>query len=131
MLVLLNKQIKQIIDYCENNPSIEVCGILAGNNAQVKKVLFITNQYDSPTRFFMEPIELLQAFYWMDEQKMELLGIFHSHPNGPEIPSMTDIKEFNYPGVESVIVTPKNGNWELFPYIIEDQSFKLSKIISC
>jgi proteasome lid subunit RPN8/RPN11 len=130
MLILDNKQIKQIIDYCKSNPSIEVCGILVGNNAQVKKIFFITNKYDSPTRFFMEPTELLQAFNWMDEQKMELLGIFHSHPNGPETPSITDIKEFNYPGIESVIVTPKKGNWKLFPYIIEGQSYILSKIIS-
>lgn len=131
MLILLNQHIKQIIDYCENNPSIEVCGILVGNDSQVKKVLFIANQYNSPTRFFMEPTELLQAFNWMDEQKMELLGIFHSHPNGPETPSMTDIKEFNYPGVESVIATPRKGIWELFPYIIEGQKFKHSKIILC
>jgi proteasome lid subunit RPN8/RPN11 len=131
MLILLNQHIKQIIDYCENNPLIEVCGILVGNDSQVKKVLFIANQYDSPTRFFMEPTELLHAFTWMDEQKMELLGIFHSHPNGPETPSMTDIKEFNYPGVESVIATPRKGIWELFPYIIEGQKFKRSKIISC
>jgi len=130
MLILLNEQIKQIIDYCKNNSSIEVCGILAGNDARVKKVLYITNQFDSPTRFFMEPTELLQAFIWMDEQKIELLGIFHSHPNGPEIPSKTDVMEFNYPGVESVIVTPRNGNWELFPYIIDGQNFKLSKIFS-
>ncbi len=130
MLILLNEQIQQIIDYCKNNSSIEVCGILAGNDARVKKVLYITNQYDSPTRFFMEPTELLQAFIWMDEQKIELLGIFHSHPNGPEIPSKTDVMEFNYPGVESVIVTPRNGNWELFPYIIDGQNFKLSKIFS-
>jgi len=130
MLILLNEQIQQIIDYCKNNSSIEVCGILAGNDVRVKKVLYITNQYDSPTRFFMEPTELLQAFIWMDEQKIELLGIFHSHPNGPEIPSKTDVMEFNYPGVESVIVTPRNGNWELFPYIIDGQNFKLSKIFS-
>ena len=130
MLILLNEQIQQIIDYCKNNSSIEVCGILAGNDARVKKVLYITNQYDSTTRFFMEPTELLQAFIWMDEQKIELLGIFHSHPNGPEIPSKTDVMEFNYPGVESVIVTPRNGNWELFPYIIDGQNFKVSKIFS-
>jgi len=130
MLILLNEQIKQIIDYCKNNSSIEVCGILAGNDARVKKVLYITNQFDSPTRFFMEPVELLQAFIWMDDQKLELLGIFHSHPNGPEIPSMTDIIEFNYPGVESLIVTPRNGNWELFSYLINGQSFKRSKIYS-
>lgn len=130
MLIVLRKQIKQIVDYCESNPSIEVCGILAGSNGLVEKVLFITNQYNSPTRFFMEPTELLQALNWMDDQKKELLGIFHSHPNGPETPSMTDIKEFNYPGVESVIVTPRKGIWELFPYIIEGQSFKHSKIIA-
>jgi len=128
MLTLLTDQENQILEYCRVNSEIEVCGILVGYTAIVKKVFFIKNKYASPTRFFMEPTELLQAFNWMDQHEMELLGIFHSHPNGPKTPSITDIQEFYYPGIESIIVTPTNGKWKLFPYVIENKSYKLSKI---
>lgn len=120
----MNNHVQEIISYCQMNVPNEVCGLLIGKDTKVDYLIFITNQYHSPTRFFMEPIELLNAFNWMDEKNLELLGIFHSHPNGPDHPSKTDVIEFNYPGVSSVIIAKKFGRWVINAFDIKNQTFK-------
>ncbi len=81
---------------------LEACGLLAGRNGSVKKVLPVRNQAQSPVRFVMDPYEQLQAFEWIDSQELELVGIFHSHPAGPETVSATDIREAAYEVVHLV-----------------------------
>ncbi len=75
---------------------LEACGLLAGKNDQVEKVLLVRNQAQSPVRFVMDPYEQLEAFNWIESQNLDLLGIFHSHPAGPETASATDIAEAAY-----------------------------------
>ena len=123
MLNLLKSQWLEIIDYCVQELPNEACGLLAGKDFNIQKIFFISNQYKSPTRFLMEPLELLAAFNWMDDHNQDLLASFHSHPNGPNHPSVTDIKEFYYPGIESMIVFPDSDGWNLRSFKIENNSF--------
>jgi proteasome lid subunit RPN8/RPN11 len=44
----------------------------------------------------MDAQEQYNAFEWMDAHGLELVGIFHSHPSGPETASSTDIVEAAY-----------------------------------
>lgn len=75
---------------------LEACGLLAGKNDRVEKVLCVRNQAQSPVRFVMDPYEQLQSFSWIESHELDLLGIFHSHPTGPETASVTDIAEAAY-----------------------------------
>jgi len=59
-------------------------------------VILVRNQAQSPARFVMDPYEQLQAFDWIESNGLDLLGIFHSHPAGPETASVTDIAEAAY-----------------------------------
>ena len=67
-----------MLEYVQQHAPLECCGLLAGKNDQVEKVIFIRNQAESPVRFVMEPYEQLKAFDWMDSNGLDLLGIFHS-----------------------------------------------------
>jgi proteasome lid subunit RPN8/RPN11 len=49
---------------------------------------------------------------------LELVGIYHSHPNGPDHPSPTDIAENMYP-VAQIIWFRENGEWRARAYKIE------------
>jgi proteasome lid subunit RPN8/RPN11 len=69
-------------------------------------VLPVENELHSQVRFRMAPAEQLKAFYRLEEQKLELAAIYHSHPQGPVHPSATDLAEFAYPGVWMVILSP-------------------------
>ena len=103
----------------------EACGVLGGlpavsdEPAAAVLALPVENALHSRVRFRMEPSAQLQAFYALEEQGLELLAVFHSHPRGPEHPSPTDLAEFAYPGVLSLILFPRDGAaWQVRAYAI-------------
>jgi proteasome lid subunit RPN8/RPN11 len=67
----------------------------------------------------MDPLEQVQAFNWIDEHDLELLGIFHSHPTGPEYPSPTDIEEAAYE-VIYIIWSRAPVGWQAHGYRIQN-----------
>jgi proteasome lid subunit RPN8/RPN11 len=67
----------------------------------------------------MDPYEQLDAFEWIDSHALDLLGIFHSHPAGPETVSVTDIAEAAYEVVH-VIWSRTSGEWQARGFWIED-----------
>jgi len=99
---------QEMLDHIIQNLPLEACGLLAGKNDRVEKVLLVRNQVQSSARFVMDPYEQLQAFDWIDSNGLELLGIFHSHPAGPETASVTDIAEAAYEVVH--IIWSRNAN---------------------
>jgi len=121
-LSLTNEQLQQMIAHVDSQLPLEACGLLAGRGSSVESVLVVTNQAQSPVRYVMDPIEQLQAFEWIESQGLELLGIFHSHPTGPETVSATDIAEAAY-DVVHVIVSRANGAWLVRGFWIQDDTF--------
>ena len=75
---------------------LEACGLLAGKQDSVETVLRVRNADQSPVRFRMDAQEQYNAFEWIDAHGLDLVGIFHSHPSGPEIASPTDVAEAAY-----------------------------------
>lgn len=98
---------------------LEACGLLAGKGDSVEVVLMMRNAAQSPVRFRMDAQEQWQAFEWIEEQGLDLVGIFHSHPAGPETASVTDIAEAAYDVVQ-VIWARSNGVWAARGFWIED-----------
>ena len=123
-LKLPKRIVHQIIQYFIDHLPEESCGILAGQNDNVTNNIPITNQAHSPVRYYMEPIELFKALEFIDEEQLTLLAIYHSHPNGPGWPSETDIKEFLYPGVATIIGFTDNGEWHIKAFIIRGEKFE-------
>lgn len=107
-LIFSDDLLAQISEHSRNCLPAEGCGLIAGKGETALAFLPIANKLKSPSNFRMEPQEQLDAMLWMDSQGMELLAIFHTHPGGPEVPSSTDIAEFEYPGLASVIWTPSS-----------------------
>ena len=98
----------------------EVCGLAVGIEDRITKVFPITNSLHSPVRFEMDPEEQLKSFLWMEDQGLELLAIYHSHPHGPSVPSETDLAEFAYPGTIYIICAPGEEGWYLYGYEIQE-----------
>src|SRR5512142_3196031 len=109
-LILSHAQIDEMIHHIEAHAPLEACGLLAGKNDRVEKVIFVRNQAQSPVRFVMDPYEQLEAFEWIESHALDLVGIFHSHPAGPETASPTDIAEAAYEVVH-IIWSRRNGTW--------------------
>lgn len=122
-LSLTNEQLQQMIAHVDAHLPMEACGLLAGRGSSVESVLAVTNQAQSPVRYVMDPIEQLNAFEWIDSQGLDLIGIFHSHPTGPETVSPTDIAESAYDVVQ-VILARTNGTWHPRGFWIENGSYR-------
>ena len=108
-----------MLEYVEQNAPLESCGLLAGKNEQVEKVIFVHNQAQSPARFVMDPYDQLKAFDWIESNHLDLLGIFHSHPAGPETASVTDISEAAYEVVH-LIWSRNQNHWKVRGFWIEN-----------
>jgi len=118
-LALNKKQWDEMRSHVAQQIPLEACGLLAGKNDQVEKVLLVRNQAQSPVRFVMDPYEQLEAFNWIESQNLDLLGIFHSHPAGPETASATDIAEAVYE-VIYLIWSLSGDIWKARGFFIEN-----------
>lgn len=107
----------------------EACGLLGGIGNQVQSLFLITNQAHSPVRYFMDPVEMVKAFHWLDEHGQELIATYHSHPVGPDHPSETDLVEFMYPGTAMLIWSPGHAlRWQVKAFWIEDKKYREIKV---
>lgn len=111
VLILSPEQHEQMLEDVVKRAPEEACGLLAGKDNRVNLVISVTNELHSDIRFRMDPVEQLKAFQLFEEQGLDMLGIYHSHPNGPSIPSQTDITEAYYPDVIHLIWSPISGHW--------------------
>ena len=82
----------------------EACGMLGGPPGQVARVYCIENIYHSPVAYYMEPKAQVAAMIEIEEAGWEIVGIFHSHPAGPNVPSATDVAQAYYPEAVYVIL---------------------------
>jgi proteasome lid subunit RPN8/RPN11 len=106
-------------EYVASRVPLEACGLLAGRDDRVEKMIGVQNQAQSPVRFVMDPYEQLRAFEWIESNRLDLLGIFHSHPAGPETVSPTDMAEAAYEAVH-VILSWNGGGWIARGFWIEN-----------
>lgn len=100
----------------------EACGIVAGEGNHSRMVIPITNILHSPFRFRMEPEEQLNAFLLVEENKWEIVAVYHSHPQGIDAPSPTDYKELTYPGIIYLIWYKRTIEWLCRGYLMIGQT---------
>lgn len=118
-LILSQKQCDEMLRHVKEQAPIEACGLLAGRQDRVETVIPVRNHAQSPVRFVMDPYEQIRAFEWIDSQSLDLLGIFHSHPAGPETASPIDIREAAYEVVH-VIWSATGAEWRMRGFWIEN-----------
>ena len=69
----------------------ECCGLLLGRCERIEQVQPAENVADDPARRFeIDPVALLAAHKAARQGGPELIGYYHSHPDGHPLPSATD-----------------------------------------
>ncbi len=101
----------------EEDP-LEACGLLAGVDHRVEKVLPVRNAAQSRVRFSMDAQGQFNAFKWIEKNDLSLVGIFHSHPKGPATLSESDIAESAYKVVH-ILWARTEELWKAYGYWIE------------
>ena len=102
---------------------IEACGILAGGDGRVEKLYKMTNIEQRRDHFMMAPSEQFAAVKDIRSASLEMLAIYHSHPETPARPSAEDIRLALTPGMIYVIVSLQGDNGPVMKgFQIEDGS---------
>ena len=65
----------------------EACGLLAGRGGRVERFFPMRNADASRYTYRLDPKEQLRVFNHIEEQGLELTGIFHSHTHTEAYPS--------------------------------------------
>jgi len=123
-LIISFHQWELMRSHIEQHIPEEACGLLAGLESQVKMVLPITNELHSPVRYRMAAREQLDAFEQIDRAGLELVAIYHSHPNGPDGPSATDIAEAFYPEAAYLIWSAQDKVWNCRAFRLQEGQFQ-------
>ena len=104
-LVLPRPFYHQLLSHLQAEYPLEACGILAGKTGEIVRVYAIDNKLHSPVAYEMEPQQQLAAMLEIEDKGWEMTAVYHSHPQGPETPSATDIAQAYYPDVTQLIVS--------------------------
>jgi proteasome lid subunit RPN8/RPN11 len=93
---ITDAQLKQIYAHAGETYPYECCGFLLGSFTEgglVQQVRPATNQNSERTdRFIISGEEYAHVQFAADEAGLEIIGIYHSHPDWPPIPSQTDME---------------------------------------
>ncbi|TLX82470.1 MAG: M67 family metallopeptidase [Thaumarchaeota archaeon] len=122
-VVLLQNHIELLTDHAKRNIPNESCAILFGKieneNFIVKDVFLTKNIENSSINFTISNDELITAYGEAEKRKLEVIGIFHSHPDSNAYPSTTDKKYMEINPVPWVIFSNKNKEFKA--YIFESE----------
>ena len=111
MLVVPGHLIEQINAHVEKAYPEEGAGFLIGEDGQVKEIMALSNSGEDGARhnrFLFTPEDYLQAELKAEGLGLDLLGVFHSHPDCPNIPSEYD-REWAQPFFSYIITRGDNG----------------------
>ena len=95
--ILLPKVFRQSLEQHANVQSpLEACAILFGtSNDKTWETtdIFLTENIDkSEVNFTISNEQLMEGYTIAEDKGLDIVGIFHSHPNSQPSPSNTDIK---------------------------------------
>jgi proteasome lid subunit RPN8/RPN11 len=104
------KLLAEMIAHAQEEAPTEACGILAGKNGRVLELHRARNVDCSPVSYRLDREEQYRVFKDIEERGWELVGIYHSHPASPAVPSETDEKQAGYPEASYVLISLADPN---------------------
>ena len=113
-IILSQSDKKTLSEYSENQKPNESCALLFGKDNQVSDLFLTENIEKSPVNFTISNKQLIEGYKIAEEKKVDVIGIFHSHPNSDAFPSNTDKKFMQSNPVVWIIYSGINKNFKAF-----------------
>jgi len=124
MLKIRGFALQKIIAQAERDYPYETCGLLLGKYDGDLRIVF--GAYETPNvnpdrkndRYEIDPKDYLKAEKKAKEFGLEIVGVYHSHPDHPDRPSQYD-QERAFEGFSYIILSVSKGrvvsykSWEL------------------
>ena len=127
--------VRSLIEDCRKRLPYEACGVIFGDREGRRLVAnghaFVRNAAPNPERrFSFAPDDWIAVCYEAQKNQRSIVGLFHSHPIGPENPSRRDerglvpwesywIVSFAEPGPKLTVYTRDNEKWIALPVVAD------------
>ncbi len=113
MVYIAAAQLQLIMNHARSTYPDECCGFLLGVDSggrRIQRVYAVqnVNQDSRKNRFNINPLDLIRADEEARRSNLDLIGIYHSHPNAPVQPSLVDL-ENAWPSYTYLVVSLQNG----------------------
>lgn len=109
-LEIPNRIFEDMLEQARAEAPIECCGILAGRDGRAEKLYKMSNAEHRRDRYMMAPEQQFAAVKDMRAGDLDMLAVYHSHPETPARPSAEDIRLALTPNVVYVILSLLGDN---------------------
>ncbi len=97
-LSMPGRLMEEINQFGENSYPEEGAGLILGvakeDGREARRILHMSNHFERDSRshrYRLDPREILQAEELAEQLGLEVIGVFHSHPDHPAAPSQYDL----------------------------------------
>jgi [CysO sulfur-carrier protein]-S-L-cysteine hydrolase len=97
--------IAEMIAHARAEAPNECCGLLVGEGGRIDEIVRCTNLEASPVRYRLDPQEHIDTNRRLRHTAHAVVGVYHSHPHSPAVPSARDIAEAHYPEFVWIVVS--------------------------
>ena len=115
--------------HAEKDAPIEACGFLMGSGGSVTRSFPVTNADKREDHFTFDPEEQWAAYKLAEEEGLDIIGVYHSHPAHPARPSPEDLRLAYDPSLLCVIVSLMGGERTVRGFYIEEGKVREEPLI--
>ena len=126
-IILSQSILENLRKHAENEQPNESCAILFGKENTVSDMFLTENIEESPVNFTISNEQLIEGYKMAEEKSLEVVGIFHSHPNSEAFPSNTDRKFMETNPVVWIIYSGVNKDFRAFALEQEIKEIEISE----
>ena len=107
-LPIRRKVLGQLVGHAQRHPHRECCGLLAGRQGVITRAFPAENvAMDQARSYEIAPQQIVRLMREFRRRGLVLTGIYHSHPNGENVPSPRDIALAYLAHASYFIVNPR------------------------
>lgn len=131
-LVLSQTHLDELLSHATQTPHLECCGYLLGlaknQDNLLQSIIPMNNVHPTPcTHFAFSPFDQLKVAQSIRNTDLQIIGIYHSHPSSPPIPSSED-KRFAFFANQSFFIISLQDGITFASYRIKTNELKEEKI---
>ena len=93
MISIARTAVGALLAHAREAVPLECCGLLAADDDAIVAAYRARNVLGSESRYLIDPADHFAALRAARSGRQQIVGAYHSHPNGPELPSARDIAE--------------------------------------
>jgi len=116
--------LEEIVRHSSDMFPIEACGILVGRKGDhrkiVEKAYRTKNVLNSASGYQIDPADLARVFAYAENDALEVVGFYHSHPYWSAQVSEVDRSFAHYPGLSYVIYSIPDNEVRSFQCLAGD-----------